>query len=229
MAASPQLHAAIAAHRFGLGEADLAVVGGDARGWLEAQIGPADAPRGGGLLDTRQALELVAAEREKRQLARNPPALLPARANVGAYKEAWDFMDLAKYFLNTVVIAVGALLVQLAVQGTISRSRMLHRMQHLLGRPGDPSGATAQRALDAASRNDRNPDARLIGTRLDQRDDRLDFTVVFIRVLGSMRPTDEERTERRELDAGLDGYAATSDTAVDRWGRICPRPRHPTQ
>jgi len=67
------LRAAIAAHRFGLGEADLAVVGGDARGWLDAQIGPADAPRGNDLFDTRRALEHVAAEREKRQLARNPP------------------------------------------------------------------------------------------------------------------------------------------------------------
>ena len=66
MALSPSLQAAIAANRFGLGEADLAVVGGDARAWLQAQIGPADAPRGTGLLDTRQALELVAAEREAR-------------------------------------------------------------------------------------------------------------------------------------------------------------------
>jgi uncharacterized protein (DUF1800 family) len=56
-----------------LGEADLAIVGSDASGWLDAQIGPADAPRGNDLFDTRRALEHVAAEREKRQLARNPP------------------------------------------------------------------------------------------------------------------------------------------------------------
>jgi uncharacterized protein (DUF1800 family) len=38
------LQAAIAAHRFGLGEAQLeSAVRGDARGWLAAQIGPADA------------------------------------------------------------------------------------------------------------------------------------------------------------------------------------------
>jgi uncharacterized protein (DUF1800 family) len=42
MAVSPRLQAAIAAHRFGLGEADLDVVGRDAEGWLAAQIGPAD-------------------------------------------------------------------------------------------------------------------------------------------------------------------------------------------
>jgi uncharacterized protein (DUF1800 family) len=36
--------AAIAAHRFGLAEAQLSVVGNDPRGWLAAQLGPADAP-----------------------------------------------------------------------------------------------------------------------------------------------------------------------------------------
>jgi uncharacterized protein (DUF1800 family) len=42
-------HAAIAAHRFGLGEPDLAVVGGDAQGWLLAQVGAADPQRGDAL------------------------------------------------------------------------------------------------------------------------------------------------------------------------------------
>lgn len=36
------LQAAIAAHRFGLGEADLSVVGADPVAWLKRQIGPAD-------------------------------------------------------------------------------------------------------------------------------------------------------------------------------------------
>jgi uncharacterized protein (DUF1800 family) len=70
---SASLQAAIAAHRFGLGEADLGVVGSDARGWLAAQLFRTDPPRGEGLLDTRAALAHVAAEREKRQLAKNPP------------------------------------------------------------------------------------------------------------------------------------------------------------
>ncbi len=88
MALSPSLQAAIAANRFGLGEADLAVVGGDARGWLQAQIGPADAPRGTGLLDTRQALELVAAEREARRQALNPPpGTTTEQAIAGHYRE----------------------------------------------------------------------------------------------------------------------------------------------
>jgi uncharacterized protein (DUF1800 family) len=79
------MQSAIAAHRFGLGEANLAVVDADPRGWLAAQIGPADAPRGSGLLDTRQALELVAAERDKRQLAKNPPPGMTAEQLIGGH------------------------------------------------------------------------------------------------------------------------------------------------
>ncbi len=88
MAISSSLQAAIAAHRFGLGEADLAVVGSDPRGWLAAQIGPADAARGSGLFDTRMALEHVAAEREKRQLAKNPPPGMTAeQVLAGHYRD----------------------------------------------------------------------------------------------------------------------------------------------
>jgi uncharacterized protein (DUF1800 family) len=85
---SASLHAAIAAHRFGLGEADLRVVGVDARGWLAAQIGPADPPRGIGLFDTKRALEHVAAEREKRRLAANPPPGMTAeQITAGHYRD----------------------------------------------------------------------------------------------------------------------------------------------
>ena len=59
---------AIAAHRFGLGEADLAVVGGDAGAWLLAQIGPAEPQRGSGLVTGAQGLarqaEVVLAQRQ---------------------------------------------------------------------------------------------------------------------------------------------------------------------
>jgi uncharacterized protein (DUF1800 family) len=48
MAAAAPL-SAIAAHRFGLGESDLSVVGGDPQGWLLQQIGPADIQRGDAL------------------------------------------------------------------------------------------------------------------------------------------------------------------------------------
>src|SRR5450631_3079656 len=88
MTQSSSLQAAIAAHRFGLGEADLGIVGGDARGWLTAQIGPADAPRGTGLLDTRRALEHAAAERELRRQAKNPPPGMTAEQIIaGHYRE----------------------------------------------------------------------------------------------------------------------------------------------
>ncbi|HZV92644.1 MAG TPA: DUF1800 family protein, partial [Caldimonas sp.] len=79
------LDTAIAAHRFGIGEADLGVVGGDPRGWLTAQIGPADPARGEGLLDTAQALAFVAAERERRAMAKNPPPGMTAAQVLGGY------------------------------------------------------------------------------------------------------------------------------------------------
>ncbi|MFN0182411.1 MAG: DUF1800 family protein [Aquabacterium sp.] len=53
---SNALQAAIAAHRFGLGEPDIGTIGGDARGWLLAQIGPADPQRGRNLPDAATAL-----------------------------------------------------------------------------------------------------------------------------------------------------------------------------
>jgi uncharacterized protein (DUF1800 family) len=79
------LQAAIAAHRFGLGEASLDVISPDPQQWLLGQIGPADAARGDGLLSTAQALEHVAAERKKRQLAKNPPPGMTAEQVLGGH------------------------------------------------------------------------------------------------------------------------------------------------
>ena len=86
------LQAAIAAHRFGLGEASLDTVPGDPAEWLAAQIGPADAPRGEGLLSTAQALAFVAAEREQQRAAKNAPAgttteQAAAQAVAGGYRD----------------------------------------------------------------------------------------------------------------------------------------------
>jgi len=64
---------AIAAHRFGLGEPSLDDIGADPQAWLNAQIGPADAPLGSGLLGTSAALEKVAAELQARRAARAAP------------------------------------------------------------------------------------------------------------------------------------------------------------
>ena len=79
------LQAAIAAHRFGLGEASLEAISADPQQWLLSQIGPAEAARGEGLLSTAQALQHVAAEREKRQLAKNPPAGMTAEQVLGGH------------------------------------------------------------------------------------------------------------------------------------------------
>jgi uncharacterized protein (DUF1800 family) len=53
---SAPLNAAIAAHRFGLGEAQLATVGADPAAWLRGQIGPGDRALGPQLATTVQAL-----------------------------------------------------------------------------------------------------------------------------------------------------------------------------
>jgi len=82
------VNAAIAAHRFGLGEASLDAIRSDPQAWLLAQIGPADIARGEGLFDSRQALDHVKAETEKRRLARNPPPGMTAeQVLAGHYRD----------------------------------------------------------------------------------------------------------------------------------------------
>ncbi|MBT9490085.1 MAG: DUF1800 domain-containing protein [Rubrivivax sp.] len=66
--------AAIAAHRFGLGEARLAPLAADPAGWLLAQIGPADAQRGDALADSATALARHAEYAQQRRAARQVPA-----------------------------------------------------------------------------------------------------------------------------------------------------------
>ena len=89
MSNSSSIQASIAAHRFGLGEPSLQAIESDPQGWLLAQIGAADAARGDALLTTRQALDLIAAEREKRRLAQNPPPGMTAEQLLaGHYREA---------------------------------------------------------------------------------------------------------------------------------------------
>jgi uncharacterized protein (DUF1800 family) len=93
MSNSTPLHAAIAAHRFGLGEPSLAVVGDDAAGWLTAQIGPADAAQGDGLLGTHEAVAHVATEREARRRAKNPPPGMPAEQLLASHYREVIFAD----------------------------------------------------------------------------------------------------------------------------------------
>jgi uncharacterized protein (DUF1800 family) len=75
-AESGPLTSAIAAHRFGLGEASLERIGADPRGWLRAQIGPADAALGDELLDGAAALATLSGRLSAVQAARRaaPPA-----------------------------------------------------------------------------------------------------------------------------------------------------------
>ena len=60
--------AALAVHRFGLGDASLAAPGNDARGWLLAQIGPAEPQRGenlaSGVTGLKRFAEFVAQRRK---------------------------------------------------------------------------------------------------------------------------------------------------------------------
>lgn len=81
---SLRLRTAIAAHRFGLGEASLVALPGDPLEWLDAQIGPADAALGDGLLSTGQALKRLAAERELRQQASSPAPGMPTEQTLAA-------------------------------------------------------------------------------------------------------------------------------------------------
>jgi len=67
--------AALAAHRFGLGEARLATVGADATGWLLQQLGPAEAQRGSGLASGAEGVKRFAQFLDEQR--RKPP---PARS-----------------------------------------------------------------------------------------------------------------------------------------------------
>ncbi|WP_083661750.1 carbohydrate ABC transporter permease [Actinophytocola xanthii] len=66
------------------------------------------------------------------ELAQLPQAVLPERFDLGTYGEAWDFMELAGYFRNTVVVAAGAWLLQLAV--CVPAAYALSKLRPILGR-----------------------------------------------------------------------------------------------
>ena len=87
--------AAIAAHRFGLGEPNLNAIGPDPQAWLLAQIGPADAALGDGLLTTPQALAHVKLEAENRRLAKNPPPGMTAEQVLASQERRYREVILA--------------------------------------------------------------------------------------------------------------------------------------
>lgn len=67
------LQAALAAHRFGLGEPSLAGIGTDAPGWLQAQIGPAQPQRGQDLVGGVEGLKRFTEFVRSRRLTRPAP------------------------------------------------------------------------------------------------------------------------------------------------------------
>ncbi|OLF07991.1 ABC transporter permease [Actinophytocola xinjiangensis] len=75
---------------------------------------------------------LLGAMKSPAELAQMPPTILPESPDVGAYREAWDFMELAGYFRNTVVVAAGAWLVQLAV--CVPAAYALSKLRPVLGK-----------------------------------------------------------------------------------------------
>ncbi|HSI59038.1 MAG TPA: DUF1800 domain-containing protein [Ideonella sp.] len=88
---SAPLNAVIAAHRFGLGEARLDVVGNDPAGWLKAQIGPADRPVGRLLASSQQGLAAYTEQKvPTRALLGDPMPKQPAMAGGRAMPAADD-------------------------------------------------------------------------------------------------------------------------------------------
>lgn len=75
---------------------------------------------------------LLGAMKSAPELARTPPTLLPERFDLTAYQQAWDFMELAGYFRNTVVVAAGAWLLQLAV--CVPAAYALSKLRPVLGK-----------------------------------------------------------------------------------------------
>ena len=82
MTAPATLDAALAVHRFGLGDPTLAAPGSDPRGWLLAQLGPAEPQRGEGLASGVTGLKRFAEFLQQRR-----QAAMPEGANANASTE----------------------------------------------------------------------------------------------------------------------------------------------
>src|SRR5438132_1261884 len=74
---------------------------------------------------------VTGAMKDPAELARTPPTLLPTQLHPDSYPQAWSQMDLAHYFLNTVIVAVGAWAVQLAVD--VPAAYALSKLRPVLG------------------------------------------------------------------------------------------------
>jgi multiple sugar transport system permease protein len=65
------------------------------------------------------------------ELAKMPPTILPETWHPATYGEAWDQLNLGKYFLNTIIVAGGAVAIQLAVD--IPAAYALSKLRPKLG------------------------------------------------------------------------------------------------
>ncbi|TCO48076.1 carbohydrate ABC transporter permease [Actinocrispum wychmicini] len=74
---------------------------------------------------------ITGAMKDPAELARTPPTLVPSQWHPDAYPQAWNQMELARYFLNTLVVAVGAWAVQLAVD--VPAAYALSKLRPVLG------------------------------------------------------------------------------------------------
>jgi multiple sugar transport system permease protein len=74
---------------------------------------------------------ITGAMKDSTELARTPPTILPQHWHPESYTDAWSQMDLARYFLNTVIVAVGAWAVQLAVD--VPAAYALSKLRPVLG------------------------------------------------------------------------------------------------
>jgi len=79
--------AAIAAHRFGLGEPSLDGIGSDAAGWLLAQIGAAEPQRGSGLASGVEGLKRFVAFLQSQRTSAAPAMAASAPATEQAFVE----------------------------------------------------------------------------------------------------------------------------------------------
>jgi multiple sugar transport system permease protein len=74
---------------------------------------------------------ITGAMKDPAELARTPPTMLPETWHPETYVDSWDQMNLTLYFLNTVVVAIGAWAIQLAVD--VPAAYALSKLRPVLG------------------------------------------------------------------------------------------------
>ncbi len=120
---SASLSAALAAHRFGLGEASLTTTGSDPAAWLLAQIGPADNQRGTGLVSSIDGLRRYADfVRERRLVQQNGAQTMREPAAAGGMAPGMPAAGVEQQFAEHFrAITQGDVRAHLATPATSSR------------------------------------------------------------------------------------------------------------